>query len=84
VAERRRRADPGRLRVAGAGPDRRAHGRAWHTTRAAFHRDRRRDRRYLVAGWRVVRVDGEALGSGRSELVEELRALLSPAPARSA
>jgi very-short-patch-repair endonuclease len=59
-------------------------GRAWHDTNAAFERDRRRDRRCAAAGWRVIRVTEEALKQERAELEEELRALLSPALARSA
>jgi hypothetical protein len=58
--------------------------RAWHGTGQAFDRDRRRDRRCLAAGWRVMRVTDRALIAERRELEEELRALLSPAPARSA
>ena len=56
-------------------------GRRWHDSRAAFERDRRRDRRCLAAGWRVYRVTHEALTRERSELEQELRALLSAAPA---
>jgi very-short-patch-repair endonuclease len=59
-------------------------GRAWHDTAAAFERDRRRDRRCAAAGWRVVRVTEKALTDDRERLERELRALLSPALARSA
>jgi very-short-patch-repair endonuclease len=52
--------------------------RAWHTTKDAFERDRRRDRRCLAAGWRVYRVTDRALAE---ELESELRALLTAAPA---
>lgn len=31
-------------------------GHAFHATRQAFERDRRRDQRLTLAGWRVVRV----------------------------
>ena len=58
--------------------------RAWHGTGQAFDRDRRRDRRCLAAGWRVMRVTERALMAERRELEAELRALLSAAPARSA
>ena len=58
--------------------------RAWHGTGQAFDRDRRRDRRCLAAGWRVMRVTDRALTAERRELEAELRALLSAAPARSA
>jgi very-short-patch-repair endonuclease len=51
-------------------------GRAWHTTSAAFDRDRRRDRRCLAAGWPVMRVTHYALAAERRELERELRALL--------
>jgi very-short-patch-repair endonuclease len=58
--------------------------RTWHGTGDAFDRDRRRDRRCLAAGWSVMRVTDRALTAERRELEEELGALLSPAPARSA
>jgi very-short-patch-repair endonuclease len=60
-------------------------GQAWHGTRAAFDRDRRRDRRCLAAGWRVMRVTDRQLTADRRELERDLAAaLLSAAPARSA
>jgi very-short-patch-repair endonuclease len=52
--------------------------RTWHTTKEAFERDRRRDRRCLAAGWRVYRVTESA---DAAELEPELRALLTAAPA---
>ena len=53
----------------------------YHLTRAAFERDRNRDRRLLALGWRVARVTDQAL---RDEaLREELRALLNASPARA-
>jgi very-short-patch-repair endonuclease len=58
--------------------------RAWHGTHAAFERDRRRDRRCLAAGWRVVRVTAGAIAVERQELGRELGVALSAAPARSA
>jgi hypothetical protein len=58
--------------------------RAWHGTGQAFDRDRRRDRRCLAAGWRVMRVTERALMAEGRELEAELRALLSAGSARSA
>jgi very-short-patch-repair endonuclease len=60
--------------------------RTHHQTAAAFERDRQRDRRTQVAGWRPVRVTDRALCEQAAALSADLRALLSPraAPARSA
>ena len=58
--------------------------RTWHASAAAFERDRRRDRRCLAAGWRVLRVTDRAMTVERRELEQGLRALLSAAPALSA
>jgi very-short-patch-repair endonuclease len=55
--------------------------RAWHDTQQAFERDRRRDRRCLAEGWAVMRVTYEALTYERQELEDQLRALLTAAPA---
>lgn len=48
-----------------------------HGTRAAFERDRARDRRLQAAGWRVVRITSRQL-DGSAELAQELRKLLAP------
>ena len=47
-----------------------------HGSRAAFERDRQRDRKLAVAGWRVVRITDEGG-------VEDLRRLLASTEARS-
>ncbi len=47
-----------------------------HGTRAAFERDRERDRKLAIAGWRVVRITNEAA-------VGDLRRLLDASAARS-
>ena len=49
-------------------------GYAFHTTRDAFHTDRRRDRRLTAAGWRVVRLTWRDLDDPDA-LAEELRTL---------
>lgn len=56
-------------------------GFATHGTRAAFERDRERDRRLTAAGWRVIRLTWQQL-AGAGALADELRALLGDAPAR--
>ena len=54
--------------------------RAWHETRAAFERDRKRDRQCVAAGWRgPIRVTHHALTNERAELRGQLRSLLSAA-----
>ena len=60
-----------------------------HATRAAFERDRARDRRLQAAGWRVVRITWRQLHDEPQEVAAELRALLvtaraTPAAARPA
>jgi Protein of unknown function (DUF559) len=50
-------------------------GHEAHGTRAAFERDRERDRRMQVAGWRVVRITAGQLRSPRS-LTRDLGRLL--------
>lgn len=50
-----------------------------HGTRSAFERDRRRDQRLMLAGWRVVRVTWRQLVRERRELVEIVRSLLAEA-----
>jgi hypothetical protein len=49
--------------------------RAHHLARAAFERDRRRDRRLQAAGWRVARLTDRALRTAGTS--DELRTLLS-------
>jgi very-short-patch-repair endonuclease len=46
----------------------------YHRTRAAFERDRQRDRRLIAAGWRVVRITWRDLDDPAA-LATELRAL---------
>jgi REase_MTES_1575 len=59
-----------------------------HGTRAAFERDRARDRQLTAQGWRVVRVTKRQLDGEPQQIAEELRALLrsattaAPAPPR--
>jgi very-short-patch-repair endonuclease/predicted transcriptional regulator of viral defense system len=47
-----------------------------HGTRAAFERDRARDRRLMSEGWRVARITTRQLDEAPTELADELRALL--------
>jgi very-short-patch-repair endonuclease len=58
-------------------------GHRVHGTRQAFERDRRRDRRLLLEGWRVVRFTWRQLVSDPGEIAATMRALLAP-PATSA
>jgi very-short-patch-repair endonuclease len=55
-------------------------GRATHDTRAAFERDRERDRRLQALGHRVVRVTWRQLHTQPQALAHDLRALLQRAP----
>jgi very-short-patch-repair endonuclease len=55
--------------------------RAWHDSTEAFDRDRRRDRRCIAEGWAVIRVTYRAVTAERRELEDQLRALLTAAPA---
>jgi hypothetical protein len=54
-------------------------GHRVHGTREAFERDRRRDRRLLLAGWRVARFTWRQLVRERDEVVATIRALLAAA-----
>jgi Protein of unknown function (DUF559) len=54
-------------------------GHRVHGTRQAFERDRRRDRRLLLAGWRVVRFTWRQLIRERDDVVHTLRTLLRDA-----
>jgi very-short-patch-repair endonuclease len=58
-------------------------GVAYHAGTTAFETDRERDRRLLLAGWRVMRVTWRQLETQRPEVAAALRALLSPAPRAS-
>lgn len=63
-------------------------GRATHHTAQAFERDRRRDQRLAVAGWRVIRFTHRRVTEERAGVASTLAALLSGAgespPARRA
>lgn len=59
-------------------------GFAFHSTRAAFRRDRRRDRRLRLAGWEPVRVTWWDLDQAPDQLEAELAALLALTTARRA
>ena len=52
-------------------------GRQYHDTASAFERDRRRDQRLQVAGWRVVRCTWRQVVDDPVELSHTLRALLA-------
>jgi very-short-patch-repair endonuclease len=52
-------------------------GHASHATRAAFERDRARDRVLSAAGWRVVRITWLQLHDERQAIRADLRALLA-------
>ena len=51
-----------------------------HGTRAAFERDRARDRALQVAGWRVLRITWRQLHARAAAVAAELRTLLAPQP----
>jgi very-short-patch-repair endonuclease len=53
-------------------------GRAVHDTPRAFERDRVKDRRLTVAGWRPLRVTWNHLHRGEPQLAGDLRLLLAP------
>jgi very-short-patch-repair endonuclease len=57
-------------------------GRAVHGTRAAFERDRSRDRALNAAGWRVIRITWRQLTQDADELAEDIRILLAGTNAR--
>ena len=62
-------------------PDRRLvvelDGHATHATRAAFERDRARDRTLSAAGWRTIRVTWRQLHESPEALVADLRTMLA-------
>lgn len=53
-------------------------GRATHDTTRAFESDRLRDRRLVLAGWRVIRFTWRQLNDDPDEAVVTLRTLLLP------
>lgn len=56
-------------------------GYASHGTRRAFERDRERDRRLLLAGWRVVRFTWRQVIEEPAEVISTVRALIAqPGP----
>ena len=54
-------------------------GRDVHSTRQAFERDRKRDQRLMLAGWRVVRFTWRQITREPRRVAEMLRALLAQA-----
>ena len=52
-------------------------GRDVHTTRRAFHSDRRRDQRLMLLGWRVVRFTWREVMFEPAYVAATLRGLLS-------
>lgn len=56
-------------------------GRDVHATRQAFERDRKRDQRLMVAGWRVVRFTWRQVTREPDRVADTLRALLAQAAA---
>jgi very-short-patch-repair endonuclease len=55
-------------------------GFAAHGTRAAFERDRARDRALQVAGWRVIRITWRQLRDDADTIAVQLSALLAATP----
>jgi len=53
-------------------------GFAAHGTRAAFERDRARDRELIVAGWRVIRITWRQLTDDADVIVRQIARLLAP------
>src|SRR4051794_1854275 len=72
----RRQLDQARLPLARANLIVELDGGATHHTRHAFERDRARDRKAVVSGYRVVRVTWRQLHEDPTTLAAELRALL--------
>jgi very-short-patch-repair endonuclease len=76
----------GRLEVdflwRGAGLIVEADGRRYHDTASAFHRDRRREQRLQLAGWRVSRCTWAQVKNEPNVLIQTIRALLSQANTR--
>jgi len=59
-------------------------GHRFHSTKAAFERDRARDRALQVAGWYVIRVTWRQLHEEPEALAADLRRMLASAPPRRA
>jgi very-short-patch-repair endonuclease len=59
-------------------------GFEYHRDRGAFERDRRRDARLQLAGYRVVRITDRRLVEEPEAAAAELRTLLGPVPAAAA
>jgi hypothetical protein len=57
-------------------------GRGFHDTARAFDQDRERDRRLLVAGWRVIRVTWRQIRDEPAELAADLRRALAAGTSR--
>jgi Protein of unknown function (DUF559) len=55
-------------------------GRAFHDTRAAFERDRQRDRRLAVEDWRPLRITWRQLEDEPEAVLADLAALLTTTP----
>ncbi len=55
-------------------------GRRWHIGKRAFGEDRRRDRKLLRAGWRVVRFTDDQVAQDPAGVAAELSALLRDGP----
>ena len=53
-------------------------GYAVHRTKAAFERDRARDRAAVAAGWRVIRITWRQLATDPRGVLRDLRRALSP------
>lgn len=56
-------------------------GAATHSTRRQFERDRLRDTKLTLAGWRVVRITWLRLRGNPAEVAADLQALLAPSHA---
>jgi very-short-patch-repair endonuclease len=54
-------------------------GYRFHATRSGFEHDRSRDRRLLIAGYRVVRFTWRQLSEDPDDVIATIRALLHPA-----
>jgi very-short-patch-repair endonuclease len=61
-----------------------ADGRRYHDTDSAFQRDRRREQRLQLAGWRVSRCTWEQITREPTELAATVRGLLTANPRRRA
>lgn len=59
-----------------------ADSRTFHDTDSAFQRDRKREQRFQVAGWKVSHCTWEQIFQESAQLAEIVRALLAPAENR--